>query len=364
MPAKRKQERPHAKPAGRGQRRPHAKPARRGQRRPHAELFQPLRLGKLTLRNRIVVPPMYQLRPLTSPAGLAWYKRLAAGGAGLVILEGTGIFRFETGKLTAANLRSLAETIHGEGAAAVVQLFPLPSEWPAEPAKLSHAQIEQMIRASGVAAEVCREAGFDGVEPHGAHGFVLNRFFMPDQNGRTDEFGGSFENRCRLGTEIVRAIRRRAGSGLLVFFRHTPVGSAYTLKESLAFCKALVAAGVNVLDISPARKERVADLAAPFKALGVPVIAVNGMDDPDAACEALRAGRCDLVGIGRQLIADAEWPRKVQEDRLKEIVSCLKCDQGCYGRIQKGEPVECAVWPPELRNALRSCRPRRVTSPP
>ena len=341
MPAKRKHKQTRAKPAG------------RKQRRPHAELFRPLRLGNISLRNRIVVPPMYQIRGLTTPAGLAWYKRLAAGGAGLVILEGTGIFRFETGKLTAANLKPLAETIHREGAAAVVQLFPLPSEWPAEPAKLSHAQIEQMIRASGVAAEVCREAGFDGVEPHGAHGFVLNRFFMPDQNGRTDEFGGSFENRCRLGTEIVRAIRRRAGSGLLVFFRHTPVGSAYTLKESLAFCKALVAAGVNVLDISPARKEKVADLAAPFKALGVPVIAVNGMDDPDAACEALRAGRCDLVGIGRQLIADAEWPRKVRDGRLADIVACLKCDEGCYGRIQKGEPVECAVWPPEVANALR-----------
>jgi 2,4-dienoyl-CoA reductase-like NADH-dependent reductase (Old Yellow Enzyme family) len=319
----------------------------------HAALFENLRLGRLVLRNRIVVPPMYQIRSLTSPAGLAWYRRFAAGGAGLVIVEGTSAFRFAKGALTPENLKPLVDAIHQEGAAAVVQLFPLTSGWPSEPAALSRAQIEEMIRACGIAGEVCRAAGFDGVEPHGAHGFALNRFFMPDLNQRRDEFGGSFENRIRMGLRIVEEIRRRTDPEFLVFYRHTPVGTAYSLEESLAFAKALVAAGVQVLDISPAKKERVADLAAPFKALGVPVIAVNGMDDPDAACEALKEKRCDLVGLGRQLIADAEWPRKIREGRFDEIVTCLKCDQGCYGRISKGAVVECEVWPDEVTKALR-----------
>ena len=310
----------------------------------HAELFAPLKIGRLELRNRIVAPPMVQVRPIASPEGVAWYRRLAAGGAGLVIVEATGIPHFGN-ELTAQSLRPLVDAVHGEGAAIAIQLFPIVFGTAADPNALSAEQIRSIIAGYGAAALVCRDAGFDGVEPHGAHGFLLNQFFMPDMNRRTDDYGGSLENRSRLGIEIVERIRRVAGDSLLIFYRHTPTGTAYALGESIEFAKDLAAVGLDVMDVSPSRKDYVADLAEAFKAaLRVPVIAVNGMNRPDAAAEALREDRCDLVAIARGLIADAEWPSKVRSGRLDEIVQCKECNAGCFGNLKRGKPVKCVQW--------------------
>lgn len=310
----------------------------------HKAVFEPLTVGRTELRNRVVAPPMVQVRPITSHEGIAWYRGLAAGGAGLVIVEATGIPRFGD-DLTAAVLEPLAAAIHDEGAAAAIQLFPLHFGESAEPDDLSPGQIREMAAGFARAAEVCKQAGFDGVEPHGAHGFLLNKFFMPDRNHREDEYGGSFENRCRLGVEIVRAIRDRAGDALLILYRHTPKGKAYSLEDSLEFATRLVGAGTDILDISPARDEMSADLAAPFKReTHVPVIAVGGMECPDEAAGALNEGRCDLVALGRQLICDSQWPFKVRECCLDEIVWCTKCNV-CFDLLRARQPVECAINP-------------------
>ena len=311
----------------------------------HRELFEPLRVRGVELPSRVVVPPMYQVRPVTSPQGIAWYRRLAAGGAALVIVEGLNVARFGD-DLTPAGLAGLAKCIHAAGAAAAVQLFPGSLGADVEPDAPDAEDLRRLVGDFARAAAVCRDAGFDGVEPHGAHGFALNRFFMPDRNHRTDAYGGSLDNRCRLAVEIVRAIRAAAGEDLLVLYRHTPVGQEYSLDESLVLADKLVAAGADVLDISPAKKDRPADLAQPFRTrCAVPVIAVGGMEDPDAAAEALRSRRCDLVGVGRQLIADAAWPAKVRAGRFDEIIPCDKCDAGCFGNIHAGKPVYCTQWP-------------------
>jgi len=308
-------------------------------------IFSTFRIRDIELANRIVVPPMVQVRPITSPEGIAWYRRLAAGGAGLVIVEATGVPRFRN-ELTPKTLRALVDAIHVGGAKVAIQLFPVRIGQKTEPDDLSLEQIEAMIDHYGKAATICRKAGFDGVEPHGAHGYLLNRFFMPDRNCRTDAFGGSLENRVRLAVRIVRRIREAVGENLLILFRHTPTGDAYTMEDSLSFAGQLVRAGIDVLDISPARRAAVADLAAPFKArLSVPVIAVNGMEDPEEAERAVREGRCDLVAVGRQMIADAQWPRKVRDGKREEIRRCTKCDKGCFGNLRKHKPVECVLWP-------------------
>jgi len=310
----------------------------------HADLFAPLKIGAVTLRNRIVCPPMVQLRPIASPEGIGWYRRLAAGGVGLVIVEATGIPHFGK-ELTAKTLRPLTDAVHREGAAIAIQLFPIVFGTTADPNELSAEQIESIMEGYANAAAVCRDAGFDGVEPHGAHGFLLNQIFMPDRNRRTDDYGGSFDNRCRIGVEIVNRIRRAAGDRLLILYRHTPAGNKYTVDESVAFARKLTAAGVDVMDISPARKEIPGDLAAPFKAaLSVPVIAVQGMNNPDAAAQALRDGRCDLVAIGRNLISDAQWPAKVRDGRIGEIVMCKECNAACFGNLHKGKHVNCVQW--------------------
>ncbi len=311
----------------------------------HAELFASLTIGKVELANRIVVPPLVQVRSIISPEGIAWYRRLASGGAGLVIAEATGVPRFGD-DLTAESLRPMVSAIHDGGAAAAIQLFPILFGTQADPNELSVEQIDATVEQFAVAAAICVEAGFDGVEPHGAHGFLINQFFMPDRNTRTDDYGGSPANRSRFGLRIVERIKRQTGDDLLIFYRHTPTGEAYTLEDSLTFASDLVAAGLDVLDISPAMAETVADMAAPFKArCGVPVIAVNGMDDPDAAAEALRDGRCDLVAIGRQMIADSRWPDLVRNEALDELRECTKCNEGCFGKLGEGQPVECVLWP-------------------
>ncbi|MHC4562796.1 MAG: oxidoreductase [Planctomycetota bacterium] len=309
----------------------------------YPELFSPLSIGSLELRNRVVVPPMVQLRSITSADGLGWYRRLAGGGAGLVIVEATGVPRFGD-DLTVESLRPLVEAVHGEGAAIAIQLFPILFGTDADVNDLSAEQIDGIVAQYGRAAEICRDAGFDGIEPHGAHGFLINRFFMPDQNQRNDDYGGSLENRCRLGVQIVERIRQAVGDGLLIVYRHTPVGEQYGVDDSLELARRLVAAGLDVLDVSPAMAENVADLAAPFaEALDVPVIAVNGMDDPTAACGAIRDGLCSLVAVGRQMIADARWPDKVRTGRDDEILACTECN-GCFDDLEAGQPVTCNLW--------------------
>lgn len=312
---------------------------------PYDTLFRPLKLRTLTLRNRIVAPPMVQVRSIVSKEGIGWYRRLAAGGVGLIIVEATGVPHFGA-DWTADDLRHLTDAVHAEGAAIAIQLFPVPFGQSVDINALTRQQIEGIIDQYGRAAEICREAGFDGVEPHGAHGYMINQMFMPDVNCRTDEYGGSsIENRARLGLKIVRKMRQAAGDKMLILYRHTPEGKAYTIDDSLKFAGWLIEAGVDVLDISPARKDIVAELAAPFKAkFNVPVIAVQGMDDPQTAAEALKQGRCDLVAVARQLIADANWPQKVQNGQLDQVVKCQKCNKGCFGRLREHKPVECVLW--------------------
>ena len=263
----------------------------------------------------------------------------------MVIIEATGVPRF--GKdLTPETLKPLVDAIHSSGAKAAIQLFPVNVGDKADPDGLTLQQIEMMVDQYGRAAAVCREAGLEGVEPHGAHGYLLNQFFMPDRNHRSDEFGGALDNRSRLAVQIVRRIREIVAEDLLILYRHTATGSDYTIDDSLQLAERLIDAGVDVLDISPARQTSVADLAAPFKArLSVPVIAVNGMEEPEEAERALSEGRCDLIAVGRQIIADAQWPNKVRQGKLAEIRTCKKCDEGCFGNLHEGKPVECVLWP-------------------
>jgi 2,4-dienoyl-CoA reductase-like NADH-dependent reductase (Old Yellow Enzyme family) len=310
----------------------------------YPEIFSPLSIRGVELPNRVVAPPLHQVRPTLSPEGVAWHRRLAAGGAGMVVVEGTSVRALAT-RRTAEDFRPLADAIRDEGAVPAIQLFPVVSDEPPPPDAVTGEQIETLIEHFARAAVVCRDAGFDAVQLHGAHGFLLNQFFMPDRNRRGDDYGGSLANRCRLAARLVEQIRRAAGDDLVVCYRHTPVGDAYGLDDSFALAERLIAAGLDVLDVSPARDAEVADLAAEFKRrFDVPVVAVGGMEDPAAAAEALRRERCDLVAIGRGLIADAHWPRKVRDGREDEIVRCTKCDEGCFGNIRAGAPAVCVQW--------------------
>jgi len=304
-------------------------------------LFQPLDVKGRRLRNRIVMPPMVVNRGLTGPESLAWYGDRARGGVGLVIVEATNTTDFQ-GLLTAENLSPLVDAIHAGGALAAIQLFPGRRGQTTQPADLSLEDIGDLRAAYGHATRVCRQAGFDGVEPHGAHGFLLNRFFSPEQNRRDDAYGGGLDNRIRLAVEIVSEVRQALGDGLL-FYRHTPVAPGYGIEESLILTSALVEAGVDILDLSPSSHQAPADRAAPFKVHGVPVIAVGGMGREERAVEALSSGRTDLVAVGRGLIADAQWPIKLRNGEGDSIIRCAGCDC-CFDDLRAGIPVGCAEW--------------------
>jgi len=311
---------------------------------PDSELFRPLRIRQWGLANRVVMPPMVTVRDIVQEDGISWYGQHAAGGVGLVIIEATGIPRF-TRDLTVKALKPVVDAIHDGGALAAIQLFPLDFGTDRQVADLSTDDIAAMVSGYRHAARVCLDAGMDGVEPHGAHGYLLNRFFSPTDNPRTDTYGGSLANRMRFGLEIVNAIRAEVGDELLLLYRHTPVKKdSYGMDDSVAFAKELIRAGVDVLDISPSSIAAPGDHAEPFRGLGVPVIAVGQLDEAEAAAEALREGRADLVAIGRALIADPEWANKVAAGRRADVTACTRCNEMCFGNLRKGIPIACTQW--------------------
>jgi 2,4-dienoyl-CoA reductase-like NADH-dependent reductase (Old Yellow Enzyme family) len=248
-------------------------------------------------------------------------------------------------ELTAKNMQPLVDRIHDGGAVAAIQLIPVPlDQQRTDPADLTKHAITSLLRQYQIAAEMCMTAGFDGLEIHGAHGFVLNRFFSPEHNKRRDEFGGSLIHRMRLAVEIVTALRSTCGDDMLLFYRHTPVGYGYGVHESGQFARKLIRAGVDILDLSPSSVEYPGDRATPFTQFGVPVIAVGQLHDVTRSLEVLTEHRANFVAIGRGLIADPEWPNKVKAGRIDKIVACLGCNTHCYGNLEKNLPIECARW--------------------
>jgi 2,4-dienoyl-CoA reductase-like NADH-dependent reductase (Old Yellow Enzyme family) len=314
-------------------------------------LFSPLHVGGIRFRNRIVMPPMKTNMDLADRQALAYYRERAAGGAGLVIVEAITLEQFEDTRFGDA-LQRLAEVIHRGGAAAAVQLiqFGRIGGERVEPSATEDARAVTRDEIHGIVARYARaaamacDAGFDGAEIHGAHEFLLNRFFSPQLNRRADEYGGSLEKRMRFGLEAVKAVRAECGDGFLVLYRHTTM-SGCPLNDDVAFAQALEKAGVDIIDISPSTSGSDAghaDLAGAVKSgVRIPVIAVGGMEDPIAAEEVLRQGKADLVAIGRALIADPALPRKIREGRFDEIVRCTKCNEACYGNLEAGTPIAC-----------------------
>jgi len=320
------------------------------------KLFQPLTIKKLSLRNRVIMPPMATVMDVSSLRARRYYRERARGGVGLIIVEGTSVDRFSSSEFVEA-LSLLSETIHKEGSGIIIQLFQgskLQSGEVIAPSTTevsrgaSEEEIEDIIEKFATSSLLAQEAGFDGVEIHGAHTFFLNQFFSPVLNRRNDKFGGSLERRMNFGLGCVRAIRERVKEEFLVFYRHTPVDwndGGYTIEDSKLFCRRLDEEGLDVIDISPSSdgNHSQAEYAGEIKkAVQIPVIAVGGMENPREAEKALSSSKCDLVAIGRGLIADPYWPEKVKEGREEEVLRCIKCNEKCYGNLRRGIPISCS----------------------
>ena len=317
------------------------------------KLLDPLSVGGLWLKNRVVMPPMANDLATTKgevqEALIAHYTRRAAG-VGLVIVEHSYIAK--DGKLSSKQLgiyddalikglADLAQAIHAKGTPASIQIThagrranssicgsqPVaPSAIPASdsdevPRELEKHEIEGLVRLFGEAARRACKAGFDAVEVHGAHGFLLNQFASPLSNRRTDEYGGSFEKRIRFPLEVVEEVRKTVGSGFPLLYRlgaYDGQEGGVTISECQAFARKLVEAGVNIIDVSGglvgpwteglASQGYFLPQAEKIKqAVEVPVIGVGGIKDPEFADKAIRENRVDLVAVGRAILADPDW---------------------------------------------------------
>jgi 2,4-dienoyl-CoA reductase (NADPH2) len=355
-------------------------------------LFQPLTLGTLELRNRIIMPAMHlnMCRDYrVTDQLLAFYAERAAGGAGLIICGYASIDELSAhpGHIGAHDdacipgLQRLAKTIQAAGARAALQInhagrynhslltggkqpvapSAIPSALTGEtPRELAEAEIEQLIVAFTAAAQRVAAAGFDAVELLAGTGYLISAFLSPLTNRREDGWGGSREQRMRFGCEVVKAIKQACGLPLIVRLNGNDFMPQGIGRETLQeFAVALTAAGADALSVNvgwheaqmPQIVTKVPRGAFAYLARGVrqrvavPVIAGHRINDPEIARELLEAGWCDAVAMGRALIADSQLPHKAREARDGEIVHCVACGQGCFDALFRFQQVECLCNP-------------------
>lgn len=324
-----------------------------------AGLFDSIVINGLELKNRIVMAPM--ATNMATPEGrvtdrhIKHYAARAEGGVGLIILEHTYVSikgklaRNQTGLYDDSlipDLKRLVNAIHEAGAKVIVQLTHAGARTTSETTgsrprgpsavklpdgieitgTLSIPEIKSIISAFIEASRRAIEAGCDGVELHGAHGFLLNQFISPYTNHRDDEYGGSRENRVRFATETIRGVKENLG-GKPLFYRFGAddmIDGGLTQEEGRELAPLLEQAGVNVLDISGGfgvgdsynftEQGFFVPLAELIKsAVDVPVIGVGNITEPEFADRIIREGRVDLVAIGRKLLSDPDFPRKAAE---------------------------------------------------
>lgn len=345
-------------------------------------VFQPIIINGMTVRNRIVVPPMDTGFGSTdhevTDQLIAYVCRRAEGGIGLFIVEYTsvdpggrcvptqlGIYddRFipDFRRLTQAAHEhggSIALQIHHGGVRArpeysggeIVAPSPIPDPGVgAVPRALSIPEIQDLVEAFGQAARRAREAGFDAVEIHGAHGYLINQFLSPWFNRRHDEYGGTPENRLRFALEVVRRVRELVGPDYPVGFRiigeELPLGSGLTLKDTTRIVARLEDAGIDMVHVSignvgPSLGMVLAPMAVDWgfniyaaaaikRSVSIPVVAVGRITDVGLADQIIREGHADMVAMGRASLADPEFPKKAREGRSDEIRHCFGCADAC-----------------------------------
>ncbi|MFS0778368.1 FAD-dependent oxidoreductase [Neobacillus sp. 3P2-tot-E-2] len=361
----------------------------------YPSIFKQGKIGNLTLKNRIVMPPMGT--NLAGPQGevsdelIAYYEERAKGGTGLIIVEFTCI-DYEYGKGFIRQVRldddrfipgihALANAVHKYGAKVFVQIHHAgrqsnsslingkqvvaPSNVACaavgeEPRELTTAEVKDLVNKFVQSAIRCKQAGIDGVEVHGAHGYLINQFLSPQANFRTDDYGGSFENRMRFIEEIIVGIREKCGKDYPVTVRLSVdefVEGGIDLELGKEISKYLEKLGVDGLHISCGTydsMDRIIEsplfeqgwrvyLAEEIKKeVTIPVITVGSIREPQFVENILSERRADFVAIGRGLIADPEWVNKTIEGREAEIRKCINCLH-CIHSTMGNSHVLCSI---------------------
>jgi 2,4-dienoyl-CoA reductase-like NADH-dependent reductase (Old Yellow Enzyme family) len=361
-------------------------------------LWDTVLIGGVQLRNRAVMPAMGTA--YATPQGQvserlkAYHRRRAEGGVGLIIIEVCAVH--PSGKALPAELgiyedsfipglSDLAATIRKAGAGAAAQLHhagretltPVIGEQPVAPSpiasramgevprELSEEEIAELVRCFGAAARRARDAGFDAVEVHGAHGYLVNQFLSPYSNLREDAYGGDDAGRFRFAREIVREIKKEAGRDFPVIFRFSSSEEArggYDLEYILPLLPLLQEDGVDAFHVSCGIYDSPGNPTSPGlhhpaginversarvkETVDRPVIVVGKIHDPRMAEEVLQAGKADLVAFGRQHLTDPDFLAKAARGRYDDIRVCLSCNQGCIERLSlEFKSAACVINP-------------------
>lgn len=332
-------------------------------------LFSEIIINNKRIKNRIVMPPMVCFgwtddSGMVKEENIDHYERRAKGGTGLIILEATCVNK--NGRLANTQLgiwsdehvdglSKIAAACHKYDSVVLVQIHhaglntPItvcqpavaPSDYSDGKKRAVALTIDEIhkIQQDFVKAAVrAKKAGFDGVELHGAHGYLINQFASPIINKREDEYGGCLENRIKFASEIVQDIRKEVGDDFIIDFRMG--GNEPTLDDGIQIAKILEAAGINLLHVSAGISSGEVPLAPENfsfnwivymgteikKAVNIPVIAVNSIRTPNQASYLVENELADFTAIGKGLLVDAEWANKARLN--KAIKPCLKC-RGC-----------------------------------
>ena len=394
-------------------------------------LFTPLKIGGTTIKNRIILCAMGGTGIIGhdgkfAPRARAYYLTRAKANVGLMIPGVTAVgtngdWLYEKEDIFMGPIKSLMDEIHSYGSKLFMQLgagfgrsmmvFPGMDKMPEEVVKktmvaptedlpnvwdpnvkhraLTVEEIHDIIDAYGKTAALCKKAGIDGVEIHAVHeGYLLDQFAMANMNHRTDEYGGSVENRLRFATEIIRSIKAACGEDYPVSVRYSVAskirkfnegalpGEDYvefgrSMEESPTVARILEAAGADMLNADNGSYDswywahppvympmacNLPEVTYIKNFVNSPVACAGRMHDPDQITAAVEAGQIDAVGVARQLLCDPEWVDKLREGRVDDVRPCIACHNGCFAVSHfKGQPCgftgsmgECALNPATL----------------
>jgi 2-enoate reductase len=370
------------------------------------KLFEPGKIGKLSVKNRIIMAPM-GIGALAEPDGrlsqraIDYYVARAKGGVGLIITGvtcvdteiekktdegGLGMMARADSAIHINRLTELVDAVHDYGATLCVQLTAgmgrvafgdilrkghavAPSASPCfwnpgvTSRELTTEEVEKLVQAFGRAAVFLRTANVDAIELHGHEGYLLDQFQSALWNRRTDRYGGDLEGRLRFPLEVIKTIKSRLGIDFPIIYRYGiqhHVEGGRGIDESLKMARRFEEAGVDALHVDagcyeawywahpPVYQPRgcMIDIAEKIvKEVNIPVIAVGKLGYPEIAEKVLQEEKADFIALGRALLADPEWPLKVQAERFDDIRPCIGDHAGCLTRIFQGKYIGCAVNP-------------------
>lgn len=363
----------------------------------YEKLFSKGKINQLTLKNRIVMAAMgTSLSSFTGEAtdeAIRYYEERAKGGCGLIITEIVRINDIhgigEPGQMSATStkyvrkLTQLVDAVHQYDTKIFMQLHHAGREVSSRllnglqpvapspiackviqevPRELTTEECDELVRQFVTGAAIAQLSGFDGVELHGAHGYLINQFLSPYTNKRTDKYGGDFDKRLTFLSSIIQGVRATCGPRFPISVRISAdefVEGGLTLTDSVKIAKALEALGVDALNVSAGTYESGYAVIEPQflpegwkkhlateikKSVQIPVIAVNNIKYPATAERFLQEGVSDFVAFGRSFLTDAAWPQKAKAGEEIFIHKCIGCLH-CFKTINRGFPVECTVNP-------------------